>query len=171
MRSSLCWPRLAIGVLQDYYQENQYKSLSPSTIVWTQSLETGLVWFLGLPVGLLFSRYGARPLLIVGTLFHIFGLMMLSLSKQYYQVVLSQWLCSPVGAGLLYNTGKPLVYSSCRLETTTIAFECAGIQHANTTTVINNITMVVTLNRPYRSARRVGVMRPGMPKALQMGNK
>ena len=73
----------------DAYQENQYKSLSPSTIALTQSLETGLVWFLGLPVGLLFSRCGARPLLIVGTLFHIFGLMMLSLPKQYYQVVLS----------------------------------------------------------------------------------
>lgn len=56
-------------------------------------------------------------MLIVGTLFHIFGLMMLSLSKQYYQVVLSQGLCSPIGAGLLYNTGKPLMYSSYRLET------------------------------------------------------
>jgi hypothetical protein len=82
---------LSAGAFKDVdtYQENQYKSLSPSTIALTQSLETGLVWFLGLPVGLLFSRCGARPPLIVGTLFHIFGLMMLSLLKQYYQVVLS----------------------------------------------------------------------------------
>ncbi|KAF2104914.1 MFS general substrate transporter [Rhizodiscina lignyota] len=94
----------SIGVLQDYYQENQFRHLSPSSIAWAQSFETGLVWFLGPFVGALFSRYGAFPLLVVGTLFHIFGLMMLSLAKEFYQVFLSQGLCSPIGAGLIYNT-------------------------------------------------------------------
>lgn len=60
-----------------------------------------------LDVGIVFDNYGLRPLIIGGTLFHVFGLMMASLAKTYYQFLLSQGVCSAIGVACLYSPGKP----------------------------------------------------------------
>lgn len=52
--------------------------------------------------GSLFGRGFMRHLMVVGSIMVIFGQMMLSLSKEYYQVVLSQGFCTGIGAGLIY---------------------------------------------------------------------
>jgi len=39
---------------------------------------------------------------MVGTFLHVFGLMMASLASKYYQFLLAQGLCSPIGASLLF---------------------------------------------------------------------
>lgn len=57
----------------------------------------------GLVVGRLYDIFGPRPLILVGTFFHIFGLMMTSLSTTYYQVILSQGICSPIGICCLFS--------------------------------------------------------------------
>lgn len=57
-------------------------------------------------VGKLFDNYGPRYLLLTGTFFHVFGLMMASLSSEYYEFVLSQGICSPIGASMLFFPGK-----------------------------------------------------------------
>jgi MFS family permease len=48
-------------------------------------------------------------MLFVGNFLVVFGMMMLSLSKEYYQVFLSQGLCMGLGAGLLYIPSLALV--------------------------------------------------------------
>lgn len=59
--------------------------------------------FVGGPIfGKLFDNYGPRYLLLAGTFFHVFGLMMTSLSKTYYQFILSQGICSPLGASMIF---------------------------------------------------------------------
>lgn len=58
-------------------------------------------------VGKLFDNYGPRYLLLAGTVLHVFGLMMASVSKEYYQFILSQGVCSPIGASMLFFPGKP----------------------------------------------------------------
>lgn len=60
------------------------------------------MFFGGPLVGIAYDRYGPRYLLIAGTFLHVFGLMMTSLSSEYYQFILAQGICSPIGACLLF---------------------------------------------------------------------
>ncbi|GAD94803.1 hypothetical protein PVAR5_3432 [Paecilomyces variotii No. 5] len=98
-----------IGVFQDYYQTHQLKNLSPSTVAWVPSLET-FVMFVGGPIfGKVFDNYGPRWLLLIGTFFHVFGLMMTSLSTKYYQFILAQGICSPLGASAVFYASMTAV--------------------------------------------------------------
>lgn len=61
------------------------------------------VMFLGGPVfGKLFDNYGPRYLLLFGSILHVFGLMMTSLSTQYYQFFLAQGVVSALGASAIF---------------------------------------------------------------------
>lgn len=91
-----------IGVFQDYYQTHQLREYSPSQIAWIPSLQLFFMLAAGPLVGKIFDDYGPRHLLLVGTFFHVFGLMMTSLSKKYYQFLLSQALCSAIGASCVF---------------------------------------------------------------------
>ncbi|MCJ1319749.1 hypothetical protein MMC15_005085 [Xylographa vitiligo] len=91
-----------IGVFQDYYQTTLLRQYSPSTVSWIVSLETFMM-FLGGPImGKLYDNYGPRYLLLVGTFLHVFGLMMTSISTEYYQFILAQGICSPIGASMVF---------------------------------------------------------------------
>lgn len=57
---------------------------------------------MGLFIGKVFDDYGPRPLLIVGTFLHVFGLMMTSISEEYYQLLLSQAVCSAIGSSMVF---------------------------------------------------------------------
>ncbi|ODH45626.1 hypothetical protein GX48_08291 [Paracoccidioides brasiliensis] len=52
--------------------------------------------------GKVFDNYGPRHLLLIGTFLHVFGLMMTSISTSYYQILLAQGICSPLGAGTIF---------------------------------------------------------------------
>ncbi|KAI4091805.1 MAG: hypothetical protein LQ344_003909 [Seirophora lacunosa] len=52
--------------------------------------------------GKVYDNHGPRYLLLVGSFLHVFGLMMASLSSKYYQFILSQGICSPIGASLIF---------------------------------------------------------------------
>lgn len=58
--------------------------------------------FSGIFVGKIYDDFGPRPLLLAGTVFHVFGLMMASLAKTYYQILLSQAFCSAIGASMVF---------------------------------------------------------------------
>jgi len=60
------------------------------------------MFFCGPVVGKLYDNYGPRYLLLGGTFLHVFGLMMASISHQYYQLVLAQGICSPIGASAIF---------------------------------------------------------------------
>lgn len=64
-------------------------------------MEVFLMFFGGPVVGKIFDSYGPRYLLLVGTFLHTFGLMMTSLSTEYYQIFLSQGVCSALGASAI----------------------------------------------------------------------
>jgi len=65
----------------------------------------------GLWVGRVYDNYGPRWLLLFGTFFHVFGLMMASISTKYYQLILSQGLCSPIGASMIFYSSMAAVVS------------------------------------------------------------
>ena len=52
--------------------------------------------------GKIYDNYGPRYLLLGGSILHVFGLMMASISTEYYQFVLSQGICSPIGASAVF---------------------------------------------------------------------
>ena len=91
-----------IGVFQDYYQQDLLKNYSSSTVAWISSTQTCMMFAGGLLFGKLFDSYGPRYELLVGSFLHVFGLMMTSISTQYYQIFLAQALCSAAGASCVY---------------------------------------------------------------------
>ncbi|KAL4787212.1 major facilitator superfamily domain-containing protein [Aspergillus varians] len=92
-----------IGVFIDHYKSHQLKDVSTSAITWITSLEYFMMFFGGPFVGVVFDNFGPRWMLLLGSFFHIFGLMMVSISSEYYQFLLAQGICSPIGISALFN--------------------------------------------------------------------
>lgn len=59
--------------------------------------------------GRLYDGYGPRLPIIIGSFFHVFGLMMTSLSTEYYQFILSQSVCSGIGTSLIITPAMTAV--------------------------------------------------------------
>jgi MFS transporter, MCT family, aspergillic acid transporter len=60
-------------------------------------LDEVLKWSKGPIFGRIFDKWGPRHLILGGSVLHVFGLMMASISTKYYQLILSQGLCSALG--------------------------------------------------------------------------
>ncbi|UPX13510.1 uncharacterized protein EKO05_0004016 [Ascochyta rabiei] len=100
---------LSYGAFQAYYKSDLLSSASPSAISWIGTVQGWLLIFFGVLSGPLFDLGYFRVMLIVGNFLVVFGIMMLSLSTQYWQVFLSQGVCMGLGAGLLYIPSLALV--------------------------------------------------------------
>ncbi|KZM19640.1 uncharacterized protein EKO05_0004235 [Ascochyta rabiei] len=98
-----------LGVFQTYYQTHQLASYSPSAIAWIASIEIFMMFLPGPIVGWAFDNYGPKYLLVFGTIFHVFGLMMTSLCTKYYQFILAQAICSPLGLNCIFNTATSTI--------------------------------------------------------------
>ena len=53
-------------------------------------------------IGTFYDNYGPRYIVLVGSFLHVFGLMMTSISTQYYQFILAQGICSSIGISCLF---------------------------------------------------------------------
>ncbi|KAK7736717.1 hypothetical protein SLS53_006927 [Cytospora paraplurivora] len=100
-----------IGIFQEYYESGPLSEYSTSTISWITSMEVWGMIFFGLVFGRLFDLYGPRWLLILGTIFYVFGLMMTSLSYQYYQIFLAQGVCAAIASSAVFNACMTSVVS------------------------------------------------------------
>ncbi|EZF32325.1 hypothetical protein H101_04079 [Trichophyton interdigitale H6] len=92
-----------IALFQANYEMNQLKGYPRSTISWITSMEFFFMMFMSPVTGRLFDRYGPRVPLLIGTVLHVLGLMMASISTKYCQFVLSQSVCSGIGASFIFN--------------------------------------------------------------------
>jgi MFS family permease len=99
--SSFGWIN-CIGVFQEYYSSHELKEYSASTIAWIPSLEVFMMFCGGPVFGKLFDNYGPRYMLLCGSIAHVFGLMMTSLSTKYYQFILAQGIVSALGASAIF---------------------------------------------------------------------
>ena len=59
--------------------------------------------------GTLFDGYGPRVPIAIGSVLHVFGLMMASLSHKYYQFMLSQSVVSGIGCSLIFTPAMSAV--------------------------------------------------------------
>ncbi|KAJ2984776.1 hypothetical protein NUW58_g5884 [Xylaria curta] len=91
------------GVFVQYYINGPLSNYSSSDITWITSLQSFLLTGSNLVMGRLFDSYGTRWILPIGTIVYAFGLMVLSLSTQYYQILLSQGVVCGIGAAAVFN--------------------------------------------------------------------
>ena len=90
------------AVFQTYYESGALFKASSSNISWIGSIQSFLLQFTGIVAGPIYDRGYLRLLLFTGSFMVVFGLMMLSLSTEYWQALLSQAFCVGIGAGLLF---------------------------------------------------------------------
>ncbi|KAL2862529.1 MCT family MFS transporter [Aspergillus lucknowensis] len=93
----------SIGTFEDYYSAELLRGYSESDISWIPSLQIFFMMAMGPVVGKIFDSYGPRWLMIGGSLLHVFGLMMASISTEYYQIMLSQGVCSAIGVASVFQ--------------------------------------------------------------------
>ncbi|KAI0476351.1 putative MFS monocarboxylate transporter [Xylariaceae sp. FL0804] len=94
---------LTSGVFQTYYELYLIPDRSSSDISWISTTCAFILLSAGVVTGPLYDRGWYRAILVSGSLLQVFGLMMLSLSTQYYQLFLCQAICVGLGAGILFT--------------------------------------------------------------------
>ncbi|KAJ4422707.1 hypothetical protein N0V82_002604 [Gnomoniopsis sp. IMI 355080] len=92
----------ALGVFQDYYSTELFPNLPTSTIAIIPSLVDFLIFAGGPIFGLIYDKYGPRWLLSIGGTLHVLGILAASVSEEhFYALVLSQGVCSAIGASMM----------------------------------------------------------------------
>ncbi|KAL8743884.1 MAG: hypothetical protein Q9190_003805 [Brigantiaea leucoxantha] len=92
----------AFGVFQTYYESGELFNESSSNISWIGAIQSFMLLVTGVFTGPLYDRGHLRTLLVVGSFGVVFEHMMLSLCKEYWQVLLAQGFCVGIGAGCLF---------------------------------------------------------------------
>ncbi|KAB2579257.1 Major facilitator superfamily [Lasiodiplodia theobromae] len=92
-----------IGVLQAWVAEHQLKDYSESTVGWIFSTYAFFLYICGAQVGSVFDRYGIKPLVIPGSIGMAAATMCMSVSKEYYQFLLSFGVLGGLSASLLFT--------------------------------------------------------------------
>ncbi|SJX61518.1 related to MCH4-monocarboxylate transporter [Sporisorium reilianum f. sp. reilianum] len=90
------------GSFQTFYQAHLLRNHTSSSISWIGSLQAFLLLLVGPLTGPLFDRGYLRTLNIAGTILIVFGLMMTSISTQYWQTLLAQGICTGLGMGTIF---------------------------------------------------------------------
>ncbi|KAF2473027.1 MFS general substrate transporter [Lindgomyces ingoldianus] len=90
------------GSYQTYYETDLLPDSTPSAISWIGSTQAFLLLIVGAITGPVYDAGHFRILLVSGSFMLVLGQMMLSLCKEYYQVLLAQAFCIGIGCGALF---------------------------------------------------------------------
>lgn len=99
----------SFGEFQDYYSHELLAHESPFRISWIGCLTAAMAFIGTVFFGALVDRGYQRSMILVGTLVQSFSLMMLSLCKEYWQVMLCQGLLFGVAASMSFLVGMGTV--------------------------------------------------------------
>lgn len=111
----------AFGIYQTYYEHGILVGSSPSDISWIGSLSAFLLMLTGTFAGPIYDKGYIRELMGVGSFLIVFGQMMLSLSSEYWHVLLSQGISIGIGTGCIFVSGVAILSThwSTKLATAT----------------------------------------------------
>lgn len=101
----------SIGVFQTYYVNEALRQYSSSTISWITSFMQWTLNFMPIVWGFVFDKHGPRWLIIGGSITYVFGIMMVSLSREYYQFFLAQSIVCPLGASAVTSASMSCLLS------------------------------------------------------------
>ncbi|KAI4242572.1 MAG: hypothetical protein L6R40_003953 [Gallowayella cf. fulva] len=99
----------SFGSFQTYYESHLLLSLTSSAISWIGTVKAFLLILVGVIAGPFYDRGYIRTLILLGTFFTVFGMMMTSLAAEYWHVFLTQALCIGLGLGCLYVPSVAIV--------------------------------------------------------------
>jgi MFS family permease len=95
----------------------QYRTVRKEKITNLFLIEAMLTWwrhlqfFPGPIIGFLIDNHGSKYVLLCGSILHIFGIMMISLCEEYWQFVLAQGICSPLGLNAIFQCSMTSITS------------------------------------------------------------
>ncbi|KAJ1331767.1 putative transporter MCH4 [Microdochium nivale] len=89
------------AIFESYFSNNQLRGYDSSTIGWIFSVYLFLVFFAGIQAGPIFDGYGPRWLVLVGSIMVVASQMLLSISTEYYQILLTYSVLGGLGGALL----------------------------------------------------------------------
>ncbi|KAK2753734.1 hypothetical protein FQN55_000097 [Onygenales sp. PD_40] len=90
------------GAFQTYYQTTLLPDHDPSAISWIGTFEGFFLFIIGVIAGPIFDKGHLRFLIVAGTFCVVFGLMMTSISTEYYQIFLAQGVLVGAGCAFLF---------------------------------------------------------------------
>ncbi|KAH7125873.1 major facilitator superfamily domain-containing protein [Dactylonectria macrodidyma] len=101
----LYWNTLGLintfGVFQTFYENDLLADMSSSAISWIGSIQMFLLMSVGIIIGPLYDAGHCRLIIITGTFLVVFGFMMTSVCKTYWQVLLAHAVCVGLGTSCL----------------------------------------------------------------------
>lgn len=100
---------VSIGTVQDYLNQNQLSEYSSRDVGWIPSVFVYLALGLGIWVGPLFDRYGARYIALIGTSGYIVMMFLLAECRSYYQFMLCLGVLGGITGALLTTTSLACV--------------------------------------------------------------
>ncbi|POS76125.1 riboflavin transporter MCH5 [Diaporthe helianthi] len=118
------------AVFESYFSEHQLAHHNASEIGWIFSIYLFCVFFVGIQVGPIFDRYGARWLVAVGSILIVLSLMLLGLCTEYYQILLTYSVMGGLGGALLNSPAYGTIahfFNARRGFATGIATTAGGI--------------------------------------------
>jgi len=89
-------------VYQTYYISGILSNESPSNISWVGSIQAFLLLLVGVATGPIYDAGHFQLLIRLGAFFTVFGLMMTSISTEYWQIMLAQGICIGLGSGCIF---------------------------------------------------------------------
>lgn len=103
-----CWGYInSYGIFQAYY--TSHLGLPSSTVSWTGSAQSFLLYFIGIFSGRALDTGYYRPVLILGCVLQLVGIFSTSFAHTYWQIFLSQGICQGLGNGLVFCPTLSLV--------------------------------------------------------------
>lgn len=89
------------AVFESYLSTNQLSEYKSDQIGWIFSLYLFMVFFVGIQVGPIFDRYGPRIVVAIGGVLIAGSLLLFSVCKEYYQIMLAYSVMGGLGGALL----------------------------------------------------------------------
>jgi len=97
----------AFGAFQAYYMETLPET--QSTISWIGSIQLWMVFFVGTWSGRALDAGLFAPTYLLGVALQILGIFMTSISHTFWQLLLSQGICTGLGSGIFFTPAMGLV--------------------------------------------------------------
>lgn len=98
----------SFGSFQTYYEQTM-PDIPPSTISWIGSLQIWLTMVGGVFTGRLLDAGFFVPTFFVGAALQVLGMFLMSISKTYWQLMLTQGVLTGLGGGIFFTPSLALV--------------------------------------------------------------
>jgi MFS family permease len=103
------WGMLSVGIFQAHFAANQLRDFTDSQIGWIPGVFVFVSLALGIPVGVLFDRYGSTPLLVFGSICYVARFVALAQCYLYWHFMLCFGVLTGIGAAFMSTTSLSVV--------------------------------------------------------------